>query len=429
MDIKNQDYPLSEVPLSGRKTVLSLSWILMGFTLFTATMFAGGQVGVAFPFWPDLIVIIFVGNVLLGGYAALLANLAFHTGLNTQLLARFSFGHFGGAIVDLILGLTQIGWYAWGIAILAVYSLQMIGVTPDSALYSSYLHCIIVFFGIAFCITAYIGYRGLEVLSIVSVPLILFFIGVSLYNSYEASQNGALSVPEPITGVLSFGLAVTIIFGTFSSGATQSTNWTRFAPSPRAAIWSSLLAFLICNGLMTVVGAVGALVYGESDVVAVLLLQKLFWFGCLMLLMSLWTTQDNTIYNFSLAACHLFRTNNRRLMTLVGAMIGIVLALFRIDQHLLGFLLLLGTFIPPIGGVIIGDYFFVRKKRYPQMDQARFSKVNISGIAAYFIACFIAYFSPGIAPVNGIVAAIIGYSLFGRIFKRRVMGENNVPRS
>ncbi|WP_298770285.1 cytosine permease [uncultured Shewanella sp.] len=414
--MKSQDYPLSEVPLSSRKTLFSLSWVLMGFTLFTATMFAGGKIGLAFPFWPDLIMIVFIGNVLLGGYAALLGHIAFHSGLNTHLLARFSFGRVGVGLVDLVLGLTQIGWYAWGTAMLAVYSLQMMGISTYSAYYTLYLNSIIIFVGMAFCITALIGYRGLESLSLMAVPLMLFLIIISLYHSYEASEAVSFSPSKALLPSLSYSLAITLIFGTFSSGATQSTNWTRFAPSSKGAIYASLLAFLICNGLMAFVGAVGAFVYAEPDVVKVLLLQDLFWFGCLMLLLSLWTTQDNTIYNFSLAACHLFRTNNRRLVTLIGAVVGIILALFRIDQHLVDFLVLLGILIPPIGGVVIGDYFFVRRRSYPPMSEMTFPNINIAGLSAYFIACVIAYTSPGIAPINGIVAAVIVYSLLGRLF-------------
>ncbi|WP_299492853.1 cytosine permease [uncultured Shewanella sp.] len=416
--MKSQDYPLSAVPLSSRKTLFSLSWVLMGFTLFTATMFAGGKVGIAFPFWPDLIMILLIGNMLLGGYAAFLGKIAFHTGLNTQLLARFSFGRLGAGLVDLVLGLTQIGWYAWGTAMLAVYSLQMMEVPSESSHYSLYLNSIIICVGMAFCVTAFIGYRGLESLSILAVPLMLVFIMISLYHSYETSIMATFLPLSSGSSTLSYSMAITLVFGTFSSGATQSTNWTRFSSSSKGAVYSSLLAFLICNGLMAFVGAIGAYVYGEPDVVKVLLLQDLFWFGCLMLILSLWTTQDNTIYNFSLAACHLFRTHNRRLWTVIGAGVGIILALFRIDQHLVEFLLLLGVFIPPIGGVIIGDYFFVRKQHYPQIDCFFFPSINIAGLGAYFIACFIAYVSPGIAPINGIVTAIILYSLLGNWLRR-----------
>ncbi|BBI53724.1 hypothetical protein HORIV_61450 [Vreelandella olivaria] len=61
----NSDYPLSEVPTSARKGLLSTSAVLLGFTFFTATMWAGGTLGQAFPIG-QLLWVILIGNLLLG---------------------------------------------------------------------------------------------------------------------------------------------------------------------------------------------------------------------------------------------------------------------------------------------------------------------------------------------------------------------------
>ncbi|MDR6358399.1 purine-cytosine permease-like protein [Pseudomonas psychrotolerans] len=93
--------------------------VLLGFTFFTATMFAGGKLGVAFGF-ADLLLVIAIGNLLLGLYAAALGHIACRSGLNSVLMGRFAFGERGSKLCDLILGFTQIGWYAWGTATAAV---------------------------------------------------------------------------------------------------------------------------------------------------------------------------------------------------------------------------------------------------------------------------------------------------------------------
>ena len=76
------DYPLSEVPLSARKGLLSTSAVLLGFTFFTATMWAGGTLGQAFSIG-QLLWIIVIGNLLLGAYAAALAYIACKSGLTS----------------------------------------------------------------------------------------------------------------------------------------------------------------------------------------------------------------------------------------------------------------------------------------------------------------------------------------------------------
>ena len=48
--METSDYPLSEVPKTERKGLLSTSVVLLGFTFFTSTMWAGGTLGKAFSF-------------------------------------------------------------------------------------------------------------------------------------------------------------------------------------------------------------------------------------------------------------------------------------------------------------------------------------------------------------------------------------------
>ena len=116
---RREDFPLSEVPLESRKSLWSTSIVLLGFTFFTATMWGGGSIGVAFPF-DELMGIIVLGNLLLGIYVAILGFIAYKTGLNSVLLARFGFGDLGSKWPDFVLGFTQIGWYAWGTATIAL---------------------------------------------------------------------------------------------------------------------------------------------------------------------------------------------------------------------------------------------------------------------------------------------------------------------
>ena len=107
----DHDYPLSEVPPGARKGLLSTSILLFGFTFFTATMFAGGKMGMAFDF-KTLIWAAIAGNLLLGLYAAVLSLIACRSGLNSVLMGRFCFGETGSKLSDFLLGFTQIGWYA-----------------------------------------------------------------------------------------------------------------------------------------------------------------------------------------------------------------------------------------------------------------------------------------------------------------------------
>jgi cytosine permease len=380
----------------------------MGFTLYSGTLFAGGLVGPAYRFFPDLVGLIIIGNLILGVYATALGYIAANTGLSTVLMARFSFGSIGSRWVDFILGFTQIGWYAWGSALMADLLNKLAGVP------ASWNWLTILFFTYFFCSTAYIGYRAMDWLSRIAVPamLILMFwsltIALGKVGGFEGLQAIVPTKPMP------WGEAMTIIVGTFISGGTQATNWSRFAKSGNTAAISTMAAFFFANGFLIFCGAFCALVYSNEDIVQVMALQGLLFWGLVLLFLNMWTTQDNTIYAFSVAGAHMFRTSKRHLFVLGGATVALVLAWGGIYKMLVPFLILLGTFIPPVGGVIMADYWLHRRGRFPSLEEPQ-PAMNWAGIIAYVIASAIAYLTPGIKPINGIIAAVILYFVLSKV--------------
>jgi len=412
--METSDYPLSEVPKMQRKGLLSISVVLLGFTFFTATMWAGGTLGNALPF-ADLLWAIFIGNLLLGTYASVLAYIAAKSGLSSALMGRFCFGEMGSKLSDFILGFTQIGWYAWGTATIAIVLVKVLEL-PES-----YQIPLMIFFGIGFCLTAIVGYKGMDILSRVAVPAMMVFILISIYKGMvDMPDMSTLTAYVPAES-MSMAAAITVVIGTFISGGTQATNWSRFASSPKVAVLATMAAFFVGNGLMVATGAFGALVYQQADVVDVMLAQGFVSLAVLMLFLNLWTTQDNTIYNFAVAGCNLIRTDKRALVTLGGAVIGVVLAVGGIYNMLIPFLILLGTFIPPIGGVIMADFWFKHKGEYPKLAEADLPMFNWVGLTSYVIASALAYFSPFLPPLVGIFAAIGCYVVLSKVSEMRAM--------
>lgn len=409
---KSEDYPLSPVPEAARRSIISLAPILAGFTLYSGTLFAGGLVGPSFQFWPDLVGIILLGNLILGIYAALLGFIAGKTGLTTVLMARFSFGNVGSRWVDFILGFTQIGWYAWGSALMAQLLNTLAGV-PES-----WNWLIILFFTYAFCSTAYFGYKAMDWLSRLAVPAMVLLMLLSL--SVAAGEVGGFTGLQDleIADPLPLGAAITIIVGTFVSGGTQATNWSRFAKTGKVGFLATLIAFFLGNGFLIFSGAFCAKVYGEPDIVKVMAAQGLLIWGLILFFLNMWTTQDNTIYAFSIAGSNMFRTNKRTLLVLGGATFALVLAWGGIYEMLVQYLILLGTFIPPIGGIIMADYWLYRRGQFPSLDDPQ-PAFNWAGIIAYVAASAIAYVTSqinwGIVPINGIVSALVIYFVLTKV--------------
>ena len=411
----NEDYPLSAVPITARKPFWSLALLLMGFALTSTTLFAGGAIGPAFSF-STLLTVIVVGNLILGVYCAALGYIAAKSGLSTVLMARFSFGNVGSRWVDFILGFTQIGWYAFTTAVIVQVLVAILGIPENAFVYG----VLVLFFNYAFCATAYIGYRAIDWLSRLAVPAMLILVAISL--ALAARDYGSATVAAP-TGELSMGAALAIVIGTFISGGTQSTNWSRFADSGKNAIISTLSAFTLVNGILVFAGAFCTLVYGSEDLIQAMATQGILAGGVILLILNVWTTQDNTIYAFSVAGANMLRTSKRHAFVLGGATFALVLTLSGIYDLLPTYLIFLGTVIPPVGGIIMVDFWLRHRGQFPALT-ASVPAFNWAGMIAYVAGSAIAYITGnagiGIGPVNGIVSAAILYAVLGIVIPQPI---------
>ena len=408
-----EDYPLSAVPKSARKPFWSLCLLLMGFSLTSTTLFAGGALGPAFSV-QQLMTIIVIGNLILGCYCAALGYIASQSGLTTVLMARFSFGNVGSRWVDFIMGFTQIGWYAFTTAVVVQVLLELLGGPSEGILYVA----LVLFFNYAFCATAYIGYRAIDWLSRLAVPAMLVLVAISLFLAFR-DFGGATSLPEP-TGGMNMGAALAVVIGTFISGGTQATNWSRFADSGKSAVVATLSAFMVVNGILVFAGAFCTLVYGSEDLIKAMATQGILAGGVILLILNVWTTQDNTIYAFSVAGANMFRTHKRHAFVLGGATLALVFTLSGIYELLPQYLIFLGTVIPPVGGIIMVDFWLRHGGRFPKLS-SRLPAFNWAGVIAYVVGSVVAYGTGTvglvIGPVNGIVTAAVIYGIFCRVLR------------
>jgi cytosine permease len=96
-------------------------------------------------------------------------------------------------------------------------------------------------------------------------------------------------------------------------------------------------------------------------------------------------------------------------MTLLAAAVGVLLAMGGMYEMLIPFLVLLGSVIPPIGGVIMADFWFRHRGKYPALASVQLPRYNLAGLTAYAVGALLAYLSPWIAPLVGIGASAIVY--------------------
>lgn len=426
--VVDQDYPLEHVPKSARKSLLSISCVLVGFTFFTPTMASGASLGAAFKF-DELILIITAGSIILGLYVASLCCIGARTGLTSVLQSKYTFGKAGAKWADIILGGTQVFWYA----ITGEYmgSLFAMALGLDTFGWKVFF---ILFWGVIMGLTALYGVRAMAIVSYVAIPLMaVLMVIVMVMAIREAGSIDAIRAITPSSS-MTVTSAITVIVGTFASGGTQAGNWARFAKTGKAAFIAGLFGFLIGNGVMIFSGMLGGLVFGTGDLIELMISMGIVFWALIILTLNIWTTNNATAYAFGMAGAELFQKNNKKPFIIGGIIIALLMAIFGISNYFIPMLNLLGTFVPPLGGAIIGDYFFVSKGRIPKLEYVTFKTWRIAPIIAYILGCASAYlgglFNVGMPALQGILIAMIAMPIIHNIFvKSGLKDEHEVAEN
>ena len=404
------DYPVTPVPRSARRGVVSISVVLIGFTVFAPTLMAGASIGAAFPF-SEFLAVLAVGSVVLGAYVAAIGFLGARTGLTTVVMSRYTFGTAGSKAVSLLLGGTQIGWY--GVAVGSIGKMTALAFGWESAWAPA---LVMIAVSVLMMLTALYGYEGMYWVSLISTPLILIlaFWITGLALTEVGGVSGLFDIAPTTT--LSWAAAVTTVVGTFASAGTQAANWTRFARRGRDAVIACAMGFVIGNGLMVFFGAVSALAFGEGDFTTLLLGMGMIGWGLFFLFGNLWKSNADAAYAFGVAGAEIASSTRKGPFIIGGVAIGTVLALTGVESHIVGYLSLLGVLIPPLGGVLIGDWIARWRGGQPALE-ALTEKVRWQSLVPYAAGCVVAWgsneFELGIAPLNGIVVAMVMAWWFG----------------
>ncbi|WP_208585562.1 cytosine permease [Gracilibacillus suaedae] len=393
----DKEFSLQAVPQSYRNGFLKMFVVMLGFTFFSASMLSGGELGLGLTM-VEFIWMVLLGNLILGLYTGGLAYIAAKTGLSTHLLARYAFGEKGSYLASFLLSTTQVGWFGVGLAMFAVPVNKVTGID---------MLTLIIISGIVMTFSAFFGMKALAILSLIAVPAIAILGSVSV--GIAINDLGGLSAlfayqPE---ATISLAAALTICVGSFASGGTLTPDFARFAKTKKTAVITTLIAFFIGNSLMFLFGAVGAISTGLGDISEVMFVQGLIVPAIIVLGLNIWTTNDNSLYASGLGFSNITKIKKSKVVIFNG-IVGTIFAMW-LYNNFVGWLTLLGAALPPIGAILLADFFLLRKGRYPAIEEMTFQVIRWPAIIAWIGGFVAAQWLPGIPPLNGIIGAIMLY--------------------
>ena len=386
------DYSLEAVPESARKGFWNMFFVMVGFTFFSASMSVGAKLGNGLDL-SGFIWACIIGGVILSAYCGVLAFIGASTGMTMDLLCRRAFGTKGSYLSTYLLGFTQIGWFGVGVAMFSIPAAELLGVNE---------WVLTIIAGLLMTATAATGMKGLEIVAYISVPLIVI-LGVYSMITAGVEGGGLAAIFGQSAGKISLFTGVGYVIGSFISGGTATPNFIRFAKNRKVAVWTTVIAFFLGNTLMFCFGAIGGAFTGKEDIFYVMIAQGLAIPALIVLGANIWTTNNNALYTGGLGLANITGKPMKHL-TWVAGIIGTALAIW-LYYNFVGWLNILNCALPPIGMIVILDYFKNRSKYDGKHTEAVVNWFNVLGIiAAAIVANFLQW---GIAAVNAMVVSAI----------------------
>ncbi|MCC8195167.1 MAG: cytosine permease [Deltaproteobacteria bacterium] len=407
----HDDYAQTPVPAQERRSFFSISMVMLGYTFFAASMWTGGALGTGLRLFPDLVVTILAGNLILGVYGGLLGYAASSTNLSTHMLARYAFGSFGSKLPSFMLAFTQIGWFGVGVAMLAYPLNKLLGVPVTPVIFIA---------GLVMTLTVVAGFKAIEWISWIAVPAILILgfwsMGTAVADYGGAAALAAIEPKNPIT----FAVGVALGVGSFISGATLTPDFVRFAKNRKDGVSATVIGFTFGNSLMFFFGAIGAMAVGVADTAEVLAAQGLLGGGIALLALNIWTTNDNALYASGLGLANITGWK-RKTVTVIAGVVGTIFADF-LYNNFVGWLTFLSVSLPPIGGIIIADFFLRCGKRIAENEKPEF--LRLAAMIAWAVAIAVSKLSPAegvlcVAPLNSIITACVVYLIADAVLPGR----------
>jgi len=346
-----------------------------------------------------------IGNAIQGYIGA-------KTGLTSSALAALSFGkQQSRIIVGLVILMLTLGWWAIQTTVAADALVALLDIDKEENLFLYILTTAVI--GFLFAIPSILGYASIKWVDYVAIPAGLLLVTVALYLSIDNMGWEKIASWNPESS-MTFVQAINLVIGVNVAQWLIAPDYTRYAkPKWRDNILIPL-GIIIIGFPLFLVGGIMSMGTGNADIVQVMQEIGFPAWGFIVLWVATWTSQLVSNYTGGLVLCNMFNLKDdksRKIMTMLFAVIGILLALIGIMDQFVNFLYALAVVIPVIAGVIMGHYFFVNKAVFTTKQSWNWL-ATISMVVGIAVGYVTQYLYPiGIPAVQSLIASGLFYIL------------------
>jgi len=307
------------------------------------------------------------------------------TRLSSYLIYLFVFGKKGSDYVNGLLGLTLLGWFAVTAGFfgetLHIAFIEFFGASPPTWLLTLISSALII-------ITTIFGFKAIDRLALFAVPLlILFLIYVCNLSLGEINFSAMLEIEGSDPSY--FTTAVSTIIGSLIVGVVLMPDLARYARSTKDCITASFLGNGIGNSFSMMIGVIPAMGTGLLDPMAYMIALGLVGSAFIVLVFATWTTNSVNLYSTTLAIAVIKTKTPEWKLAITCGVLGTTLAIIGVTEYFVEFLEWLGVIVPPVAGIYLTDYFFLKQKKYSLDLKDEIPDYDRAALVAWIVATII----------------------------------------
>ncbi len=406
-----EDYATKPVPQGVFFTGRQISMVNTALAISLPGLVTGAWVGIEMGLIQSTLAFV-LGGLILALIATASGVVGVKNRLSSYMIINATFGTFGARAVNLTLSLSMFLFFA-----------------INAELFNEAMHGAWIeltgndlqgpFFLIGGCVlmtaSTIFGFKSLQLLSSLLVPILLIAFGVLIYDVMEHTSLAELASIAP-HGDMSMGQGVSAIVGSFIVGAVVMPDFTRFGRHRKDAVVAAFIPFLVASTLVYIGSALAGLKTGQQDLVKIMYDSGLGFSAFVLVIISSLIANAVNLYGCALSMSAIFPKAAEWKLSILCGVLGLAISLVGILSHFMDMIFSLSVIFSPIVAFFIIDHLMPSRKVGLLNWSAMVSWAM--GIAAALLTN-LGYFQITFIPAcDSIVVAALTYLAFRKLVER-----------
>ncbi len=332
-----------------------------GVAISLAEIWAGGFLA-PMGFWMGFLAII-LGHVIGNTFMALGGVIGSDHGIMSMVAVRPAFGIRGSKLAAVLNIIQLIGWPCI-MLIIGGRAGSMLGKSVGIDMLTNDKFWIVII-GLGTLLWAlYTGKKVWKIMQTIAVIALMLVIAVMTLVSFKEFGSGVLGVKPK---EMHFMTALDLVIAMPISWLPLVADYSRFSRKTGPAFWSTWWGYFIVSSWMYVLGLVATLVTGtDNPNMQILELMGKFGLAIPALLLVVFSTITSDFPDVYSATCSVLNISERisaKVFMWIVGIVSILVAMVFPSEYYESFLLIISAMFVPLFGVVLTDYFIIRKRK------------------------------------------------------------------